>query len=105
MTALNTSQTSLSLAVRAGYRQGREAGTATASEETAWTAQAVEEQVRLSEIGVKVLRELDDCRELGDNAIEVEKAALGLVQRCMGLAMVRICFPILRVARMLNGKV
>lgn len=100
MSAINLSIKFISTAIQAGYRssqtssstlahgQGQEdkgKGKETESEE--WTDERVDVLLQTCEIALRILREMDQG-QLGAKGIEVEKAGLGVIGKCLAMGMV-----------------
>ncbi len=82
MRAINENTRSLGLATQAGYRYS----SGKTVEE--WPDDKVNGAVVQCEAALRSLRVQAEMGELGKKVIEVEKAAQGLIQKCLGLAMV-----------------
>jgi len=95
MQAINDGIKSLNQAVQAGYRHG------SGKRIEEWTEQRVMAAVETCEEALRSLRVQEEKGELGSKGIEVERAAQGLVGKCLGLAMVRPSPKLLRL--LMNG--
>lgn len=84
MSHVSAAQNGLALATRAGYRAGRPVE----GDAGSWTEEKIADLVEDSEMGIRALREMYDRGELGRRGTEVERASVGLVQRCLGVMMV-----------------
>ena len=84
MQVINDCMKSLSLAAKAGYRHNGDKMT------PEWTEEKVTGIVEKCEAALRSVRAQGEKGELGTKLIEVERAAQGLVGKCLSLAMVRL---------------
>ena len=80
MGIVKTSTASLQAAIKLGYQYG-----ATKDE---WTSERVDKEMGLCDAALRVLRGMNARRDLGNAAIEVEKAGQAVIARSIALGMV-----------------
>jgi len=80
MGIVKTSTASLQAAIKLGYQYG-----ATKDE---WTSERVDKEMGLCDAALRVLRGMTARKDLGNGAIEVEKAGQAVIARSIALGMV-----------------
>ncbi|ORY21586.1 hypothetical protein BCR39DRAFT_562599, partial [Naematelia encephala] len=104
MQAINSSLKSLTAAIQSGHQYGSTSGSSSKEKgpETSddiWTDKRIVSLVETCEAALVALRRLEEQGSLPGKAIEIERAAQGLVGKCLRLEMYRRVLDQLRTAR------